>query len=98
MSVELKTITEHHIPCPDCEATGFRVDHLFGLQACRFGPWWCRSCGCGIEGTVTGTAVTVTEVKTDHRCYPAAVLLEIPPQKESIFVVVEFRIMGHVVI
>ena len=76
-------VTRRFVRCPHGCAHEFRVEHLFERQTNTAGPWFCDECGRGWDWEVTPEGLEITESKT--RLYFHKVLLELPPQKESVF-------------
>jgi hypothetical protein len=80
--VRIEAKTKRYLACPGCGKTDLLVEHLFEYDI-KVGPWWCHECGAGWEISQTGGNLEIER-------YPKAgatdwLLLELPPQKESMF-------------
>jgi len=81
----IHTETRKYIECPNCgDNRSFSIGHLMGGQH-SFGTWYCDKCNCGIRGRVDGEEVEVE--LTERTAESTHVLLELPPQQESVFLI-----------
>jgi hypothetical protein len=99
MKVEPKQ--QRYLDCPHCGGSKFVVEHLFDdLNDKSFkgkreaGPWGCKSCGGYFNLTVFADGTLDITLET-QKSVPITVLLEIPPQKESIFLKVASETYGR---
>ncbi len=76
-------VTKRFIRCPHGCAHEFSVEHLFEGSHRHAGPWFCDECGRGWEFHTSEDGMKITESKVRMRFHK--VLLELPPQKESVF-------------
>ncbi len=86
-SEEVRKYTEicYKFEC-DCGKSTHSYTHLMaGGSHPSFGPWWCDECGQGYKGVWDKIANDYTITKAE-KGIPGYLLLEIPPQKESIFI------------
>lgn len=79
--------TTRFVKCPNGCDHKFQIDHLL-TENRKAGPWYCDLCyqGFNIE-TINGEVFLTEKQPTesdDGKSYPSWVILEIPPQKESI--------------
>ena len=82
--------TKHLINCPNCGHADSGVDHLMGQEGDRtFGPWYCGACGTAYEGVVKNGKDVLIKVSEGRRLDDTLVLLQLPPQKESVYLVVK---------
>ena len=88
MKAELATKTKQYIVCPHCECDDtFAVSHLLETKGKKtLGTWYCDKCGKSISGTVSEDGSVEIE-KTDRTKEDCHVLLELEPQKHSVFLV-----------
>lgn len=70
--------------CPHCgERTDSSIDHL--QKGCKFGPWYCDSCGKSYEGVANGVDTVLK--KCDKWKSDTLDLLGIPPHDKTIYFV-----------
>ena len=82
--MKLKIHTKRYIKCPKCQQGEFEVEHLFAIERNDFGPWYCDECGISFDGTITADG-EIDFTFSDSIRIPAKILLQVEPQKESIF-------------
>lgn len=82
--------TKRKINCPCCGHADSGVDHLMGHEGDRtFGPWYCDECGAAYSGVVKNGTDVFIQIEEKHRLDDTLVLLELPPQKETVYLVVK---------
>ncbi len=88
MKSEVKVKTKRFIDCPHCGEEDMCIEHLFDFQSGQeermAGPWHCRHCGHSFFIYVRSDGTARIEER-EEVSYPIFILLEIPPQEQSIF-------------
>lgn len=97
VAVEVKT--KRFIACPHCGEEDMCIEHLFDFSPGvgdehMAGPWHCEHCGHSFF-IYTYRDGTVKIIEREEVSHPIFVLLEIPPQKESIFLIVASDTYGR---
>jgi hypothetical protein len=82
------TTTRLFINCPACSAVCGAVDHLFKMAPTTWGPWHCDECHAGFRGKAHPDGTLDVEL-TGERMVPQFVMVEIPPQTETISLMLE---------
>lgn len=93
--MKAKLQTQTFVACPNCGEGSHRVDHLFGRFPASFGPWNCRACTRDFRGVINAPDDVELE-PVDSHTIRTFVLLELSPQKGSVYFVVEgMRFIGR---
>ena len=94
--------TKRFVTCPTCGKSDHVIEHLFeGFgkpgygESLRAGPWPCQVCGHSFNLTCWTDGTVELEPSNEPVSVPITVLLEIPPQNESIFLKVAAETYGR---
>ena len=92
---EINIKSKRYISCPTCGKGEHFVEHLLSnpkfTSAGVGSTWYCKEpdCGKGFDFRIENGIMTSIEARPDKQQFPKLVLLRIPPQKESIFFIIE---------